>query len=169
MAFVPLTPSARIFKTPDITASMKASVLPLPVPVLTMALRCSVSTRRSEAPVEKKLVLAETPLEPLEVFVADALFVKLSEGVFASEVVGQRHVRAFHQHVGLFDVLLELIAELLVRQPIGAQQKASVLGDEMVDAADDGEAHCVPPIRMSVRNVLSHLSVKWLLCALMPQ
>ena len=46
------------------------------------------------------------------------------------------------------------------RSRIRTQQEAPVLGDEMVDTADDGEAHCVPPIRMSVRSVLSHFSVK---------
>ena len=31
-----------------------------------------------------------------------------------------------------------------VGQPVGAQQEAPVLGDQMVDAADDGEAHTIP-------------------------
>jgi hypothetical protein len=67
--------------------------------------------------------------------VANTQLMELLQRVFPSEVVGQRHVRAFNQHVGLLDVLLELIPELLVGQAVGAQQEAPVLGDQMVDTA----------------------------------
>jgi hypothetical protein len=77
--------------------------------------------------------LPKWPVGAQEIRSAGAALDQRLERSAAHEVPRQRDVRTSHDHIGLGQVGLELLAEVGVEKSIGGAEKATVLGDEVSD------------------------------------